>query len=97
MPRGKLLFRAKSSPRSDDWPGDPEEAIREIARHNNATYIEGSLVFTPNGDLAEALVETVEPERESGATTLHQLGIDMDAIEVCLFFDTVRWKEQQGL
>lgn len=96
MPRGKVVFRA-TSPHSDDWPDDPEEAMRAIGHHNNATYIEGSLVFAPNGDLAEALFKTVEPERESGATTLHQLGIELDALEVCLYFDTASWKQQQGI
>ena len=97
MPRGKAVFKTTSSPHSDDWPEEPEEALREIARRNNAKYIDGSLVFVPNGDLAEALFETVEPERDSGATLLHQLGVELDAINVSLFFDKASWKRQQGV
>ena len=94
MPRGKAKFKT-SSPKSDLWPSDPEGAIREIADRNNATYIEGSLIFSPNGDTAEALFETVEPEQDSSATKLHKLAKQLDAGEMRLFFDVERWQAQQ--
>ena len=95
MPRGKIKF-STSSPHSGQWPGDPEAAMAELARKNNATYVEGSLVFAPGGKFAEALFETVEPEPESTATRLHQLGIDLDAESVSLFIDRERWRQTRG-
>ena len=48
--------------------------MRNIAKRNQAVYIEGSLVFATGGKHAEALFETVEPEDDSPATKLHRLG-----------------------
>jgi hypothetical protein len=95
MPRAKAKFDAGKSPRDDNWPSDPEQAMREIAVRNNAEYIEGSLVFVPGGHLAEALFRTVEPEPESSATRLHRLGRELDAVDVTLFVDTETWQDQR--
>jgi hypothetical protein len=95
MPRGKAKFTT-GSPKSDNWPSDPEQAMREIAARNNAEYIEGSLVFVPGGQLAEALFKTVEPEPESSATRLHRLGRELDAVEVTLFIDPASWRDQSS-
>ena len=94
MPRAKAKI-ATGSPRADLWPRDPEEAMREIAIRHNAVYVEGSLVFVPGGHFAEALFETVEPEPDTPATRLHQLGRDLDAIEVTLYFDPTTWLAQR--
>ena len=94
MPRAKAKF-STGSPNARDWPGDPEEAMRVIAGRTNATYVEGSLVFTPGGRFAEALFETVEPEESSPATKLHQLGRHLDAIELTLYFDPQTWQLHQ--
>ena len=79
MPRGKVRFSTTNSPNDPDWPRNPEQAMRNIAENNQATYIEGSLVFATGGKHAEALFETVEPEDDSPATKLHRLGVDLDA------------------
>jgi hypothetical protein len=94
VPRGKAKFKT-SSPDSEFWPDDPEAAMRDIAERNNATYIEGSLIFSPNGASAEALFKTVEPEQESSATKLHKLARQLDAGEMRLYFDVDRWQNQQ--
>jgi hypothetical protein len=91
MPRGKAKFSTTNPPKDSNWPRDPEQAMRNIAKKNNATYIEGSLVFATGGKHAEALFETVEPEDDSGATKLHQLGVDLDASMVCLYIDPILW------
>ena len=96
MPRAKVKFSG-GSPQSDLWPSDPEGAMREIALANQATYIEGSLVFSTHGKSAEALFETVEPEEESKATRLHRLGAQLDASEVHLFVGPKDWSgRKQG-
>ncbi len=95
MPRGKATFGA-NSPESDLWPADPEGAVREIATRHNATYIEGSLVFTPGGRRAEALFETVEPDSDEPASQLHRLAEDLDASEFRLYVDPDRWKFRDG-
>ena len=95
MPRGKATFGA-NSPDSDLWPADPEGAVREIATRHNATYIEGSLVFTPGGRRAEALFETVEPDSDEPASQLHRLAEDLDAFEFQLFVDPDRWRFRKG-
>jgi hypothetical protein len=92
MPRGKVRF-STNSPDDRDWPNNPEQAMRNIADKNQATYIEGSLVFAPGGKHAEALFETVEPEDDSPATKLHRLGVDLDASMVCLYIDPNLWAE----
>jgi hypothetical protein len=96
MPRAKARFKGGGSPKDDNWPSDPEQAMREIAARNNAEYIEGSLVFVPGGHYAEALFKTVEPEPESSATRLHRLGRELDAIDVTLFVDPESWREHQS-
>ena len=93
MPRGKIIFSTTNSPKDRDWPGDPEQAMRNIADNNQAVYIEGSLVFAPGGKHAEALFETVEPAADSPATKLHRLGVDLDASMVCLYIDPTLWAE----
>jgi hypothetical protein len=93
MPRGKVRFSTTNSPNDRDWPSDPEQAMRNIAKKNNAVYIDGSLVFTTGGKYAEALFQTVEPEPTSKATKLHQLGIDLDASMVCLYIDPTLWAQ----
>jgi hypothetical protein len=90
VPRAKVTFNG-TSPNSKLWPGDPEGAMREIAGRNNAFYIDGSLVFSTNGKHAEALFETVEPEPDSRATKLHQLGVDLDATDVRLYVGSGNW------
>lgn len=92
MPRAKVKFSG-GSPQSDLWPSDPEGAVREIAIANQATYIEGSLVFSTGGGTgtAEALFETVEPEEESKASRLHRLGAQLDASEVHLYVGPDDW------
>jgi hypothetical protein len=93
MPRGKVRFSTTNSPNDPDWPSDPEQAMRNIATKNYAQYVEGSLVFAPGGKHAEALFETVEPEADSKATRLHQLGVDLDAGKVSLYIDPRRWAD----
>lgn len=94
MPRGKALF-ATNSPRSDFWPDQPEEAMRDLARQHNAKYIEGSLVFAPGGRAAEALFETKEPEHEDGPSRLLELAEDLDAREFRLLVDPDRWQARR--
>src|SRR4051795_8727647 len=74
MPRAKVTFSTTKSPNDADWPRDPEQAMRNIAKRNNAVFIDGSLVFATGGKHAEALFETVEPGEDSDATRLHRLG-----------------------
>jgi hypothetical protein len=93
MPRGKIKFSTTSSPNDPDWPRDPEQAMRNIAKRNNAVYVEGTLAFATNGKHAEALFETVEPEDDSRATKLHRLGVDLDASVVSLYIDPMLWAE----
>ena len=93
MPRGKVKFGTGGSPNDPAWPSDPEQAMRNIARKNNAVYIEGSLAFATGGKHAEALFETVEPEESSKATRLHRLGVDLDASVVSLYIDPTLWAE----
>ena len=93
MPRGKIRFSTTNPPNDPDWPSDPEQAMRNIAKKNQATYIEGSLVFATGGKHAEALFETVEPEDDSPATKLHRLGVDLDASMVCLYIDPNLWAQ----
>jgi len=50
----------------------------------------------PGGHYAEALFKTVEPEPESGATRLHRLGRELDAVEVTLFVDSETWLSQRS-
>jgi hypothetical protein len=92
MPRAKARFKG-GSPKNGNWPNDPEQAMREIAAHNNAEYIEGSLVFVPGGHYAEALFKTVEPEPDSSATRLHRLGRELEAADVTLFIDPQSWQD----
>lgn len=92
MPRAKVKFNA-TSPNTTLWPGDPEKAMAEIGRQNNATYITGSLVFATGGKTAEALFKTVEPGSTNDPTRLHQLGIDLDAIDVQLFVGPENWNQ----
>jgi hypothetical protein len=91
VPRGRIRFNARS-PDDPGWFEDPEEAVRRIAARNKATYVEGSLAFSPNGQTAEALFETVEPEETSEATRLHQLAIDLDAFEAKLLISRELWR-----
>jgi hypothetical protein len=93
MPRAKVKFSG-GSPQSDLWPSDPEGAMKEIAIANQATYIEGSLVFSTGGGTgtAEALFETVEPEAGSKASRLHRLGAQLDASEVHLYVGPDDWR-----
>jgi len=103
VPRGKVKFNATStddsghSPESELWPSDPEGALREIAERNNARYIEGSLVFATGGRVAEALFETVEPEEDSKATRLFNLGEDLDALEMQLLVGPDRWRFRRDM
>jgi hypothetical protein len=92
VPRGKMRFNTSGSPDDPSWFEDPEGAVRSIAERNNAVYVEGSLAFSPNGRTAEALFETVEPEKESQATRLHQLAVDLDAFEANLLISTELWQ-----
>ena len=93
MPRGKVRFSTTKSPNDPDWPRKPEQAMRNIAKRNNAVYIEKTLQMTPNGKHAEAQFETVEPEDDSPATKLHRLGVDLDATMVCLYIDPNLWAQ----
>jgi hypothetical protein len=95
VPRGKAKFGA-TSPNSDLWPTDPVGAVTEIAKRHNATYIEGSLVFTPGGRAAEALFETVEPDSDDAPSQLFRLAEDLDAFEFQLFVDPDRWRFREG-
>ncbi len=67
--------------------------MRNIAKKNNAVYIDRSLAFSANGKHAEAMFETVEPEEDSQATKLHRLGMDLDASMVCLYIDPTLWAQ----
>jgi hypothetical protein len=89
-----VKFSAES-PRSILWPSDPVGAVTEIAEANNARYIEGSLVFSTGGSMAEALFETVEPDDKSDATRLHRLGKQLDASEVHLYVGPGDWSMRQ--
>jgi hypothetical protein len=93
MPRGKARFSTTNPPNDPAWPSDPEQAMRNIAKRNNAVYIEHTLQMTPNGKHAEAQFQTVEPEDDSRATKLHRLGVDLDASVVTLFIDPALWAE----
>jgi hypothetical protein len=93
MPRGKIRFSTSNSPNDPEWPRNPEQAMRNIAKKNNAVYIENSLQMTTNGKHAEAQFQTVEPEDDSPATKLHRLGVDLDASAVTLFIDPTLWAE----
>jgi hypothetical protein len=94
MPRAKAKF-STGSPKATAWPGDPVRAMQVIASKTNATYIDGSLIFTPGGQFAEALFETVEPGESAPPTMLHQLGRYLDAIELTLYFDPDTWQRHQ--
>lgn len=74
MPRGRVKFGVNSTPDHDDWASDPEKALREIAEATGAAYIEGSLVFTHDGNTADALFETFEAEGDRGPTDFLELG-----------------------
>jgi hypothetical protein len=93
MPRAKVKFSTTNSPHDPDWPRNPEQALANIAKNNNAVYIKGSLAMATGGKHAEALFETVEPEPDSQATRLHQLGVDLDASMVCLYIDPTLWAQ----
>src|SRR3954447_2142269 len=93
MPRAKVKFSTTNSPHDPDWPRRPEQAMQNIAKKNKAVYIEGSLVFATGGKHAEALFETVEPEDDSQASTLHRLGVDLDTSMVCLYIDPTLWAQ----
>jgi|SRR3954463_1070043 hypothetical protein len=93
MPRGKARFSTTNPPNDPAWPSDPEQAMRNIAKRNNAVYVEKSLMMTTGGKHAEAQFETVEPEENSRATKLHRLGVDLDASVVSLFIDPTLWAE----
>jgi hypothetical protein len=90
VPRAKVKFNA-TSPNSSLWPSQPEEAVAELAKKNLAEYIPGSLVFSTGGHTALALFRTVEPGDDNNPTRLHQLGIDLDAIDVELFVGPENW------
>jgi hypothetical protein len=99
MPKGRMVFWASGSPGHDrekysdfDWFQQPEATLEEIARQNNAEYVPNSLVFAPGGRIAEALFDTFEPTKESGATLLHQLAFDLDAIEARLLVPEGLWR-----
>lgn len=107
MPKGRMIFWAGGSPGHKDpdrypWFSDPEETVRRIAADNNARYVENSLVFAPGGRIAEALFDTNEPERQDGGfeggapTLLHQLAIDLDAIEARLLVPEDLWRFKGG-
>src|SRR4029078_654799 len=93
MPRGKARFSTTNPPNDPEWPRNPELAMRNIAERNQAVYIEGSLTMTPGGKHAEALFETVEPQKDSPATKLHRLGVDLDASVISLYIDPDLWAE----
>src|SRR6476620_8604625 len=93
MPRGKIKFSTTNPPNDRDWPSDPEQAMRNIAKKNQATYIEGSLMMTPSGKHAEASFQTVEPEDDSQATKLHRLGVALDASVISLYIDPTLWAD----
>jgi hypothetical protein len=67
--------------------------MRNIAKKNQAVYIENSLQMTPNGKHAEAQFETVEPDPDSPATKLHRLGIDLDASVISLYINPALWAD----
>jgi hypothetical protein len=101
VPKGRIVFWADGSPGGDDeerelWFSDPEEVLRRIAARNNATYVEDSLAFSPGGRHAEARFNTVEPEPDTPASRLHQLGIEIDALQVELLVGTDRWRYFKG-
>jgi hypothetical protein len=92
MPRGKAKFDA-TSPRNENWPGDPETALSEIAVANDAEYIEGSLTFTANGRIGHAIFRTFEPGGEDPrVTNFVKLAEDLDALELCVQIDPERWQ-----
>jgi hypothetical protein len=101
VPKGRVVFWADGSPGADEeeqelWFIDPEEVLRRIGERNNAKYVEGSLAFAPGGRHAEARFDTVEPEPDTPASRLHQLGFEIDALQVELLVGTDRWRYFQG-
>jgi hypothetical protein len=103
MPKGRVVFSATGSPGHDkgkypdlDWPNDPVGVLERIADENNAVYVPESLVFAPGGRRAEALFNTEEPTKESGFTLLHQLAVDLDALEARLLVPELLWRFRAG-
>jgi hypothetical protein len=105
MPKGRIVFSGGGSPGHDrekypdlDWFNDPVGTVVAIAAMNNAKYVEGTLVFAPGGQVAEALFDTNEPAFDDrgfdagAATLLHQLAIDLDAIEARLLVPETLWR-----
>jgi hypothetical protein len=92
VPRGKAKFYA-TSPKHDDWPGDPERALREIAEANGAEYINDSLTFSANGRIGYALFRTFEPDSDdSRVTNFVTLAEALDAIDFNVGIDAERWQ-----
>ncbi|HWB57693.1 MAG TPA: hypothetical protein VG479_12220 [Gaiellaceae bacterium] len=109
MPKGRIVFSGGGSPGYDgdkypevDWFNDPEGTVATIAAANNARYVEGSLVFAPGGRRGEALFDTNEPAFDDrgfdagAATMLHQLAIDLDALEARLLVPVTLWRFRGG-
>ena len=102
MPKGRVVFSATGSPGHDkgkypdlDWPNDPVGVLERIADENNAVYVPESLVFARAAG-GRALFNTVEPTKESGFTLLHQLAIDLDALEARLLVPELLWRFRAG-
>jgi hypothetical protein len=93
MPRGKVRFDAHS-PKHADWPDNPERALHAIAEENGAEYIEGSLVFTANGRIGEALFRTFEPGGEK-VTNFVALAEQLAALELRVLVDPDRWRSRR--
>jgi hypothetical protein len=95
VPRGRVKF-GTGSPIHDDWPDDPESAMRGIAEAARAEYIERSLVFTHDGHVAEALFETFELGGEKEPTDFLELGRLLQAAQFQLLIGEGTWRDWYG-
>jgi hypothetical protein len=96
MPRGRVKFGTNQGPDHPDWPRDPEKAMREIADDAHAEYIDGSLVFTHDGHVAEALFETFEIGGEKEPTDFLELGRRLRAAQLQLLIGEMTWRDWYG-
>ncbi|HWB57694.1 MAG TPA: hypothetical protein VG479_12225 [Gaiellaceae bacterium] len=96
MPKGRVQFNT-GSPKHPDWPAKPERVLAELARRHNAAYVPRSFHKSQNGKVGWALIDTVEPEPDSRATSFYGLGTDLDADSITLYIGGERWLELLGL
>jgi hypothetical protein len=96
MPKGRILMSAGGTPGGDEfrdlWFEDPEAVLTEIGNRNKARFVPGTLVFSPGGRTAEADFDTDAPGEAEEPTLLHQLAIDLDAIEARLVVPLELWR-----